>query len=270
MNNTSQNESSRVRTGRFVFWEQPMEAKKLLKKRIHARVLPWKFRILRHTLQALKDTYRHKGLRKKLVDELRRQGISNEDVLEAIGALPRHFFLDKAFEEHAYENKPFPIGNEQTISQPYTVAYQTHMLQVKRRDKILEIGTGSGYQAAILSMLGARVFTIERQEDLYKKTRGLLDALGFSRIRMYYRDGFKGLPEFAPFDGILVTAGAEKIPQALFDQLAVGGRFVIPFGKERQQMLCLTKTPEGKPEILEEGGYFRFVPFLEGTNDSKK
>lgn len=218
----------------------------------------------------MKDTYRHKGLRNKLVNKLQRRGISNENVLNAINALPRHFFLDKAFEDHAYEDKAFPIGNKQTISQPYTVAYQTNMLQVKKRDKILEIGTGSGYQAAILSMLGARVFTIERQEDLYKKTQNLLDRLGFDRVRMYYKDGFKGIPEFAPFDGIIVTAGADKIPQALFEQLAVGGRFVIPYGEGKdKKMLCITKTEDGKPEVLEEGPLFHFVPFLEGTNGSK-
>jgi len=218
----------------------------------------------------LKDTYRHKGLRKKLVNSLKRRGISNEAVLDAINTLPRHFFLDKAFEEHAYEDKAFPIGNKQTISQPYTVAFQTNMLQVEKRARILEIGTGSGYQAAILSLLGARVFTIERQEDLYKKTRNLLDRLGFDRIRMYYKDGFKGIPEFAPFDGIIVTAGADAIPPALFEQLAVGGRFVIPYGEtSSKKMLCLTKNEEGKPEILEEGPLFKFVPFLEGVNKSK-
>lgn len=218
----------------------------------------------------MKDTYRHKGLRNKLVDSLRRRGIGNEDVLEAINRLPRHFFLDKAFEEHAYEDKAFPIGNKQTISQPYTVAFQTNMLQIKKRDKILEIGTGSGYQAAILSMLGARVFSIERQEDLYKKTRKLLDALGFDRVRTYYKDGFKGLPEFAPFAGIIVTAGADTIPQALFEQLAIGGRLVIPYGESNEKkMLCITKTKDNQPEILEEGPLFKFVPFLEGTNSSK-
>lgn len=218
----------------------------------------------------MKDTYRHKGLRNKLVNKLRRRGISNETVLEVINRIPRHYFLDKAFEEHAYEDKAFPIGNKQTISQPYTVAYQTNMLQVKKRDKILEIGTGSGYQAAVLSLLGARVFTIERQEDLYKKTRSLLDRLGLDRIRTYYKDGFKGIPEFAPFDGIIVTAGADKIPQTLFEQLAVGGRFVIPYGEGKdKKMLCITKTEDGKPEVLEEGPLFHFVPFLEGTNGSK-
>lgn len=218
----------------------------------------------------LKDTYRHKGLRNKLVGKLQRRGISNENVLDAINTLPRHFFLDRAFEEHAYEDKAFPIGNKQTISQPYTVAFQTDMLQVKKRDKILEIGTGSGYQAAILSLLGARVFTIERQEDLYKRTRRLLDRLGFDRIRMYYKDGFKGIPEFAPFDGIIVTAGADTIPQALFEQLAVGGRFVIPYGEGKdKKMLCITKDEDGKPAVLAEGPLFHFVPFLEGTNGSK-
>ncbi len=218
----------------------------------------------------LKDTYRHKGLRKKLVDSLRRRGIDNESVLGAIAYLPRHFFLDKAFEEHAYEDKAFPIGNKQTISQPYTVAFQTDMLQVKKRDRVLEIGTGSGYQAAILSLLGARVFTIERQEDLYKKTRNLLDTLGFDRIRMYYKDGFKGVPEFAPFDGIIVTAGASTIPQALFEQLKVGGRLVIPYGEQdAKKMLCITKDEDGEPQILEEGPLFKFVPFLEGVNASK-
>jgi protein-L-isoaspartate(D-aspartate) O-methyltransferase len=219
----------------------------------------------------LKDTYRHKGLRNKLVNSLRRRGIENEDVLEAINRLPRHFFLDKAFEDHAYEDKAFPIGNKQTISQPYTVAFQTNMLQVKKRDKILEIGTGSGYQAAILSMLGARVFSIERQEDLYKKTRKLLDSLGFDRVRTYYKDGFKGLREFAPFDGIIVTAGANTIPQSLFEQLAVDGRFVIPYGEgNEKKMICITKTADNQPGILEEGPFFKFVPFLEGTNSSKR
>lgn len=218
----------------------------------------------------MKDTYRHKGLRKKLVISLKKRGIDNENVLDAIYTLPRHFFLDKAFEDHAYEDKAFPIGNKQTISQPYTVAFQTNMLQIKKRDRVLEIGTGSGYQAAVLSLLGARVFTIERQEDLYKKTRKLLDQLGFERIKMYYKDGFKGVPEFAPFDGIIVTAGADTIPPALFDQLAVGGRLVIPYGESSsKKMLCLTKTEEGKPEVLEEGPLFKFVPFLEGVNKSK-
>lgn len=191
--------------------------------------------------------------------------------MDAIFSLPRHFFLDNAFEEHAYEDKAFPIGNKQTISQPYTVAYQTEMLEVKKRDKILEIGTGSGYQAGILALLGARVFTIERQEDLYHKTKKLLEQVGLERIRMYYKDGFKGVPEFAPFDGIIITAGADKFPDKLFQQLKVGGKMVIPFGEnEKKKMLCFTKTEEGKMEVLKEGGIFRFVPFLEGVNESEK
>ncbi len=217
----------------------------------------------------MKDSYLHKGLRKKLVQTIQKKGIHDETILNAIYSLPRHYFLDKAFEEHAYEDKAFPIGNQQTISQPYTVAYQTQMLQVEKKDKILEIGTGSGYQAAILALLGARVFSIERQEDLFFRTRELLDRLGLERVRMYYKDGYKGLPEFAPFDKIIVTAGAEKIPQALFEQLAIGGRFVIPFGKESQRMLCITKNENQEPEIIEEGDLFKFVPFLKGTNRSK-
>ena len=181
------------------------------------------------------DSYRHKGLRKRLVDQLRQKGIRDEAVLTAIGAVPRHFFLDKAFEEHAYEDKPFPIGNQQTISQPYTVAYQSALLEVKKRDRILEIGTGSGYQAAILGAMGARVFTVERQEALFLKSRELLEQLGFANIRCFFRDGSKGLPEFAPYDKIIVTAGAPVVPQPLKEQLAVGG--VQPRRREYARVL---------------------------------
>ena len=169
------------------------------------------------------DTYRHKGLRRRLVASIRSKGIRDEAVLAAVGALPRHLFLDKAFEEWAYQDKPFPIGNKQTISQPFTVAYQTTLLKIKKREKVLEIGTGSGYQAAILALLGARVYTIERQQVLYQRTRELLSTLGFNGIRTFYKDGMKGLAEFAPFDKILVTAGATEIPEELTQQLAVGG-----------------------------------------------
>ncbi len=217
----------------------------------------------------MKDTYLHKGLRKQLVQTLTSKGIKDDAILDAMFTLPRHFFLDKAFEEHAYEDKAFPIGNKQTISQPFTVAYQTQMLQVKKRDKILEIGTGSGYQAAILALLGARVFTIERQEDLYKKTKKLLNRIGLDRIRMYFKDGYKGIAEFAPFDGIIITAGADKFPDVLFQQLKVGGRMVIPFGKtDKKKMLCITKTEDGKMKVIQEGANFRFVPFLDGVNES--
>jgi protein-L-isoaspartate(D-aspartate) O-methyltransferase len=205
-------------------------------------------------------------MRRKLVEEIRSKGIRDERILAAIGSLPRHFFLDKAFEEWAYEDKAFPIGNEQTISQPYTVAYQTELLEVRKREKVLEIGTGSGYQAAILALLGARVYTIERQEALYKKAKRLLQQLGMGNIRCFFRDGYKGLPEFAPFDKILVTAAAEKVPPALLEQLAVGGWLVIPVGKDIQSMHRIVKLKDGsfRDEALDT---FRFVPFLKGTEE---
>ncbi len=213
----------------------------------------------------MKDTYRHKGLRKQLVATLRKKGISNEGVLKAIGQLPRHYFLDKAFEEWAYQDKAFPIGNEQTISQPYTVAYQTELLDPKPREKILEVGTGSGYQAAILAMMGARVYTIERQEALYKQARKMLQLLQVGNVRCYYRDGYKGLPEFMPFDKIIVTAGASEVPEALLKQLRVGGVLVIPVGREVQTMLKITRLNENEFH-QEVKGEFRFVPFLKGLN----
>ncbi|MBV6654349.1 MAG: protein-L-isoaspartate(D-aspartate) O-methyltransferase [Mameliella sp.] len=212
------------------------------------------------------DTYRHKGMRRKLVDQLISKGIKDEKILQAISALPRHFFLDKAFEEWAYQDKPFPIGNEQTISQPYTVAYQTQLLDVKKREKILEIGTGSGYQAGILGMLGARVYTIERQELLHHRAKKLLDHLKLGNIRCYLRDGYKGLPEFAPFDKILVTAGASEIPNPLIEQLKVGGQLIIPVGKQSQKMLRITKTDEDRNLKTEQFSNFKFVPFLKGIN----
>lgn len=213
----------------------------------------------------MKDTYRHKGMRRQLIDELRRKGISDERVLAAMAALPRHFFLDKAFEEWAYQDKPFPIGNEQTISQPYTVAYQTCLLDVKKRDKILEVGTGSGYQAALLAMLGARVYTIERQELLYKRAKALLSKLKLGNIRCYLRDGYKGLPEFAPFDKIIITAGAAEVPQPLLEQLAIGGIMVVPVGEQVQRMHRITRLSDDKYEddML---ANFRFVPLLKGLN----
>ncbi|MBL7798925.1 MAG: protein-L-isoaspartate(D-aspartate) O-methyltransferase [Saprospiraceae bacterium] len=210
------------------------------------------------------DTYRHKGLRKRLVDALRRRGITDEAVLAAINAVPRHFFLDKAFEEHAYEDKPFPIGNEQTISQPYTVAYMTALLEVKRGDRILEIGTGSGYQAAILAAMGARVFTVERQEALYLHTKELLAQLGMTGVRSFFKDGTKGLPDYAPYNGIIVTAGAPVVPDALREQLAVGGLLVIPVGEDVQYMYRIERISqtEYREQMLDA---FRFVPFLEGV-----
>ncbi len=211
----------------------------------------------------MQDTYRHKGMRRRLIAQLRERGISDEKVLAAMEALPRHFFLDKAFEEHAYEDKAFPIGSEQTISQPYTVAYQTSLLQVQKRDKILEIGTGSGYQAAILALLGARVYTVERQEALYHSAKALLEQLNIGNVRCFLRDGYKGLPEYAPFDKILVTAGAAEVPPALLEQLKTGGILVIPVGEEVQRMYRITRLSER--EYREETfDNFRFVPFLEG------
>lgn len=217
----------------------------------------------------MKDTYRHKGLRKKLIEGIRKKGITDERVLDAMAALPRHYFLDKAFEEWAYVDKAFPIGNEQTISQPYTVAFQTQLLSPQKREKILEIGTGSGYQAAILALLGARVYTIERQELLFHRAQQLLDKLQVGNIRCFFRDGFKGLPEFAPFDKIIVTAGAKEIPEKLVKQLKIGGIMIIPVGEESQKMLKITKIAENKIEI-EERGDFRFVPFLKGTRKQKE
>lgn len=198
------------------------------------------------------------------MEDLRKRGIRDEAVLAAMMAVPRHFFLDKAFEERAYEDKPFPIGNEQTISQPYTVAYQSSLLAVKAGDRILEIGTGSGYQAAILAALGARVYTVERQESLYMQARDLLQALGFRTVQCFFRDGGLGLPVYAPFDKIVVTAGATVVPEPLKEQLMTGGILVIPVGNQVQKMTRITRisAKEFKEEILDD---FKFVPFLSGT-----
>ena len=213
----------------------------------------------------MKDTFRHKGMRRKLVEELVKKGITNQQILNIIGAIPRHIFLDKAFEEWAYEDKAFPIGNEQTISQPFTVAYQTALLDIKQRDKILEIGTGSGYQAAVLGLMGARVYSIERQKALFDKTSTFLKKHDFGNIRTYYKDGFKGLPQFAPFDKIIVTAGASTFPGSLAEQLRIGGVMVIPMGDKNQVMYRFTKLTdtEFKKESLDG---FQFVPMLSGVN----
>ncbi|MEZ4919281.1 MAG: protein-L-isoaspartate(D-aspartate) O-methyltransferase [Saprospiraceae bacterium] len=213
----------------------------------------------------MEDSYRHKGLRKRLVQELSQRGISDEAVLEAIYSIPRHWFLDKAFEEHAYEDKAFPIGNEQTISQPFTVAYQSSLLCIRPGDRVLEIGTGSGYQAAVLSVLGARVYTIERQEALHQAARKLLGAMGMPRIRCFFGDGTQGLKDFAPYDKIIVTAGAPVVPEALRQQLVVGGILVIPVGEEVQTMYRIQRISETKykEEVFDT---FRFVPFLDGVN----
>ena len=213
------------------------------------------------------DSYRHKGLRNKLIKTLEEKGIQNPAVLAAIKKIPRHFFLDKAFEDWAYKDIPFPIGNEQTISQPFTVAYQSSILEVKTNHKVLEIGTGSGYQACVLSELAAKVYTIERQENLFHKTNQLLKQIGYTKIRTFWGDGYKGLPRQAPFDRIIVTAGAPFIPKKLTEQLAIGGKLVIPVGDKSQKMIRLTRTSKTKFE-KEEFGDFQFVPFLKGVNKS--
>lgn len=198
-----------------------------------------------------------------MLESLRQRGITDEAVLAAIGAVPRHFFLDKAFEEHAYDDKPFPIGNQQTISQPFTVAYQSALLQIQKGDRVLEIGTGSGYQAAILAVLGARVFTVERQETLYQKSKALLQELKFHSVRCFFRDGTLGIPESAPFNKIIVTAGATDVPEALLKQLTPGGIMIIPVGMDEQEMLRITRV-EGNKFETDRLDTFRFVPFLGG------
>lgn len=211
-----------------------------------------------------KDTYKHKGMRRQLIDELRGRGIKDERILEAFNAVPRHFFLDLAFTEQAYSNMPFQIGAGQTISHPYTVAFQTQLLDVKKGDKILEIGTGSGYQTCILCELGAKVFSIERQRELFMKVKNIIHHFNFNP-RLSYGDGYKGLPTFAPFDSIIVTCGAPFIPPALVEQLKIGGRLVIPLGEGNvQKMVVLTRTSEDSEDVKDYGD-FSFVPMLENT-----
>ncbi|MBK8956437.1 MAG: protein-L-isoaspartate(D-aspartate) O-methyltransferase [Saprospiraceae bacterium] len=213
----------------------------------------------------LLDTYRHKGLRAQLVEEIRKKGISDERVLAAMNKVPRHLYLDNAFEEWAYKDNAFPIDCEQTISQPYTVAFQTSLLNVEPKHKVLEIGLGSGYQASILFELGAKVYSIERHKPLFFKTTKLLNQLGYKGIRTFYGDGFKGLPLFAPFDRILVTAAAPLVPKELINQLKTGGCLIIPVTKgDLQQMLRITKISDQETKE-ERFGDFRFVPMLEGT-----
>lgn len=213
----------------------------------------------------MRDTAKHQGLRNQLVSLLQQKGIQDINVLKAMQLIPRHFFLESGFEDFAYQDKAFPIGAGQTISQPYTVAFQSQLLEVKTDDKILEIGTGSGYQTAVLCKMGAKVFTIERQIDLYKKTSKLLPKLGFKPKVISFGDGYKGLVTDAPFDGIIVTAGAPYIPQPLMAQLKIGGRLVIPVGEDKQIMTLLIRKSETHFE-QHEFGDFRFVPMLEDKN----
>ena len=184
----------------------------------------------------MKDTFKHKGLRKQLVATLVSKGIKDVSVLEAIGSIPRHLFMDSSFLDHAYQDKAFPIAANQTISQPYTVAFQSELLEVSPEDKVLEIGTGSGYQAAVLCLLGAHVYSIERQIELFKKTSKFLPKIGYVAKRLIFGDGYKGLPDEAPFDRIIVTAGAPFVPKPLMSQLKIGGRLVIPVGDKDQIM----------------------------------
>lgn len=213
----------------------------------------------------MKDTFKHQGLRQKLVSIIRSKGIKDENVLQAIGKIPRHLFMDSGFLDHAYQDKAFPIAADQTISQPYTVAFQTELLQVKKGDKVLEIGTGSGYQAAVLCELGAKVYSIERQQELYKKTSKFLPKIGYMPKKMIFGDGYKGFPEEAPFDSIIVTAGAPFVPKPLLAQLKIGGRLVIPVGEDIQTMTLFIRKGEKEFE-KHEFGDFRFVPLLEDKN----
>jgi protein-L-isoaspartate(D-aspartate) O-methyltransferase len=215
-------------------------------------------------MRNLEDTYRHKGLRHQLVLLLRSKGITDEKVLHAIEHIPRHFFLDSGFDKIAYEDRAFPIGEDQTISQPYTVAYQTQLLQVKRNDKVLEIGTGSVYQATVLAEMGARVYTIERQKKLFEKNKDYVFKTKYPNIKFFYGDGFEGLPTFAPFDKVLITAAVPYIPPKLIEQLKPGGFMVIPLDEDgRQRMLRITKKEDGtyNEEYFD---YFSFVPMLSG------
>ena len=217
-------------------------------------------------MRPTEDTYRHKGLRKKLVETVRNKGITDEKILAALERIPRHFFLDSAFDEVAYVDKAFPISAGQTISQPYTVAYQTQLLEIKPFDKVLEIGTGSAYQASVLAELGAQVYTIERQKKLFDDNKNFTYIRKYPNIKFFYGDGFEGLPTFAPFDKVLITAAAPYIPEKLVEQMKPGGMMVVPVGEgEVQVMKRLIKQPDGslKEEVYDR---FSFVPMLGGKN----
>ncbi len=213
----------------------------------------------------LKDTAKHQGLRNQLISVLKNKGITDRSVLDAIQKIPRHLFLNSSFEDYAYQDKAFPIGAGQTISQPYTVAFQSQLLEVQKDHKVLEIGTGSGYQTAVLCAIGAKVYTVERQNELFKSTSLLLPKLGIRPKHISFGDGYKGLPNHAPFDSIIVTAGAPIIPKPLMAQLKIGGRLVIPLGEEHQIMTLLIRKNETQFE-KHEFGEFRFVPLLENKN----
>ena len=217
----------------------------------------------------VEESFEAKGKRKRLIEELRSKGISDESVLKAIGKVPRHLFMDDAFLKHAYQDKAFPIAAGQTISQPYTVAVQTILLNVGKRDRVLEIGTGSGYQAAILAEMGVKVYTIERQRELYRKAQVLLGSLGY-RIQFFLGDGYEGQPQYGPYDGIVITAATAEVPDKLLRQLRIGGRLVVPRGdRDTQVMTLYTRRGEDDYEITTHG-YFVFVPMLKGIANSNE
>ncbi len=207
------------------------------------------------------DSMRHQGMRKKLVQEIKHKGIADDKVLEAIARTPRHVFMDNAFLEFAYQDKAFPIGSGQTISQPYTVAYQTQLLLLNKGEKVLEIGTGSGYQTAVLCEMGVKVYSIERHRELYEKTKGLLGSMNY-HPKLFFGDGFNGQPSFAPFDKILITCGAPDVPEGLLKQLKTGGIMVVPIGVKEQVMYTILKKSDTEFEKIELDR-FRFVPMLE-------
>ena len=217
-------------------------------------------------MRKFEDTYRHKGMRKKLIDSIKKKGITSERVIEAMLNIPRHYFLDTALDHIAYEDRAFPIQEGQTISQPYTVAYQTQLLEVEPYNKILEIGTGSAYQATVLAEMGANVFTIERQKKLFESNKSYVFKTKYNNIKFFYGDGFEGLPTYAPFDKILITAAAPFIPPKLIEQLKPGGKMVLPLdGDSLQKMIRITKNEDGTYEE-ETFSNFSFVPMLKGKN----
>ncbi len=212
----------------------------------------------------INDTLRHQGMRKKLVEGLKIKGVRNQKVLDAIGKVPRHLFMESTFLKFAYKDQAFPIGAGQTISQPFTVALQSELLQIEKGDKVLEVGTGSGYQAAVLLEMGAKVFTIERQKELYNKVHKFLPEIGYYPA-CFFGDGYKGLPNFAPFNKIIVTAGAPYIPEDLKNQLAVNGRMIIPVGNDSRQVMNVVIRLSEDEFKIEKHGDFVFVPLLKGT-----